>query len=202
MINLSAEIIANGVTYEIRNLSSIEFSGQDRSEPTRPCWGIKSNSGTLEMRDTDDVILSLHKSGILGKSKISIYLNANSRKQLIGGFYVVEAFKQIGEGITTIHFKDELENWQNIQMDKYYYPYLDNKISISTILNTLLGKAGKQLRYANETTGNYLENFLMTCPIIEAGTLWAQMSKICEVGACYIYCDDKGFPNIIYSGGT
>jgi hypothetical protein len=202
MINLSAEIIANGVTYEIRNLSSIEFSGQDRSDTTLPSWGIQSNSGSLEFNDADGEILALHKNGYIVNSKIFIYLNIGNREKQIGSFSISDIKKQTPSFQTTLEFSDVLTSWQNITMPKYYYPYADKDIYAKDIIDTLCERSGVELKYSDEATRTRLSNLRVFIPLLESGSLWSQMTKICELGACYIYCDNEGVPNIHYSGGT
>ena len=80
MTRLSAEINIEGTIYEISdNLINIQFSGQDRSDLTLPSWGIKSNSGSLEMYDTDESIKKASEQGLLANSPVNIYLNVGDR---------------------------------------------------------------------------------------------------------------------------
>lgn len=202
MINLSAEIIANGVTYEIRNLSSIEFSGQDRSDTTLPSWGIQSNSGSLEFNDADGEILVLHKNGHIANAKTNIYLNAGTRNEKLGSFYISDVRKKTQGFQMILDFADTLETWQNITMQKYYYPYADKNIYAKDIIDTLCERSGVELKYSDEATQTRLSTLRVFIPLLESGSLWSQMTKICELCACYIYCDNEGVPNIHYSGGT
>lgn len=202
MVSLSAEIIANGTTYEIRNLSSIEFSGQDRSDPSLPSWGIQSNSGSLELYDADGSILKLHKDGMLANSFVKIYLNAKNRKKQIGGFYINDA-NTLGEQSAKIQldFQDLLPLWQNKQMPRYYYPYKPNIAHLKFILDAICENAGIEIKM-DQKTQTYLENMYIERPNLESASLWSQFNAICEVSFCYIYCDENGIPNIHYSGGT
>lgn len=206
MINLSAEIIANGVTYEIINLSSIEFSGQDRSNPSLPSWGIQSNSGKLQMRDDEKLIHDLKINGSLANSYINVYLKANSRKVELGKFKVSDVYKEPQSEIITLEFADVLPSWQNIQLKKYYYPY-EQKVSVKVIIDTIIARANfvassSIFLYADDATDEWLKNYFIPFPIIDEGSLWSQMSKICEISSCYIYCDEIGMPNIYYGGDT
>lgn len=207
MINLSAEIIANGVTYEIRNLSSIEFSGQDRSNASQPSWGIISNSGSLEMYDLDGIIQNLNKNSMLLNSRINIYLNAPKRREQIGGFYICDYITDRQSLKTTIKFKDTLESWTKKQLPFYIYPYTEDSwkyspVNAVTILGYLRDKANITLEYANESTQNHLANLRIKCPMLSAGSLWNQANKVCELSSCYIFCDNKGSPTIYYNGGA
>lgn len=201
MINLSAEIIANGVTYEIRNLSSIEFSGQDRSDPSLPSWGIQSNSGSLEMYDNDGIIDDLNRKGVLAKAIVDIYLNFGNNSERIGRFYI-DGVKKKGQNLLiNLYFSDSIAGWQDKEMPEYYFPYTNISTTLLDILNALVEKSGIQLHFSGDTE-SWLGSIYISVPKIEQGSLWSQLNKICEVSSCYIYCDKNGEPNIYYGGDT
>lgn len=203
MIRLTAEIYANGNNYIIAdNLTKLSFSGQDRSDTTLPSWGIKSNSGSLEMYDTDEIIERLSNQGLLANSEIKIYLNVKSRKKQIGGFYITDASKDKHTAKTKIGFQDELMSWNQKQMPIYLYLYYPREISAYDILTYIIQKAGVVLEYATQETINILKSIYIAYPIIEKGSLWAQTAKICELSCCYIYCNNNGTPTIHYGGGA
>lgn len=201
MIKLSAEIISNGVAYEIKNLLDISFNGQDRSDAAKPCWGIKSNSGRVEFRDDKNLINELKYNGNLSTSRINIELTVYDRKVSLGDFKVTNAYKNPQGDLTILEFEDYLITWQNVQMKRYYCPY-DQDVSIKDIIDAIISRADEYIEYANFTTENRLKNYYIAFPLIEEGSLWSQMKKICEVSSCYIYCDHRGVPNIYYGGDT
>lgn len=204
MIRISAEIYVDETKYEIanNNLINIDFSGQDRSDTSLPSWGIKSNSGSVEMYDADGTIAKLSREGSLANSPIKIYLNVGERKEQIGGFYVTEASQDRQTMGTKIEFQDILISWNEKQMPKYYYPYYPRNISLKDVLDTLVERSDITLKYSDDFTRIRFSRFYIPYPIIEAGSLWAQMTKICEVSSCYIYCDNEGIPTIHYGGYT
>lgn len=207
MVSLSAEIIASGTTYKIRNLSSIEFSGQDRSDPSLPSWGIQSNSGSLEMYDADGIIITLKKQGILENSKINIYLNVGNRKEQIGVFYVSDYESEKQSPKTTIKFKDGLELWTKKQLPYYVYPYTEDSygytpIFASTLLDELRSKTNINIQYADKNTEDYLSKLQVNRPMLSSGSFWNQVNKICELSSCYICCDNMGVATIYYNGGA
>lgn len=183
-------------------LLSVDFSGQDRSDPYLPSWGIKSNSGTLDMIDTYGVIEDMQRIGVLKNSEISIYLNANSRKHQIGGFYVGNSEKDRRTLKANVKFQDVLLTWDKQQMPEYSYPYYPRTIYLKDILNTIVESSPITLKYAEQMTEERLSSLYIPYPILDEGSLWAQMTKICEVSSCYIYCDNEGIPTIHYGGDT
>ena len=203
MTRLSAEINIEGTIYEISDkLTNIQFSGQDRSDPSLPSWGIKSNSGYLEMYDTDGTIEKLSQQGSLANSAINICLKINDRKEETGEFYIVTANKNKQNLMIKMGFEDILTSWQNIEMPKYHYPYGDKKIYLLNIFNEIVSRSHIKIEFADTQTRARLANIYIPHPILQEGSLWAQMSKICEVSSCYIYCNNKGIPNIHYGRGT
>lgn len=207
MVRLSAEIKVGEQWYEIvDNLISISFSGQDRSDPSLPSWGIKSNSGSLEMYDTDGTIGELSREGHLANSEIRIYLNVSTRKEQIGGFYIINAVKDRQTDKTKIEFQDILMSWQQISAPKYYNFYKDSKenITLANIIDFISEKSAisNVLDNTDNITLSRIESICILHPQIEQGTLWSQMTEICEASSCYIYCDKLGVPTIYYGGDT
>ena len=203
MAKISADIYVDENLYEIsNNLISIRYSGQDRSDTSLPSWGIKSNSGSLEMYDTDGTIERLSNQGLLANSEIKIYLNIDNRKEQIGGFYVVGASKDRQTTKTKIEFQDVLMSWNQKQLSGYYYLYYPRTVYAKDILDAIMQKAGQTLRYADIQTQLHLGNILIPIPTLSSGSLWALANKVCEVSACYIFCDSDRIPTIHYGGGT
>ena len=198
MTRLSAEINIEGTICEISdNLINIQFSGQDRSDPTLPSWGIKSNSGSLEMYDTDESIKKASEQGLLANSPVNIYLNVGDRKEQLGGFYVVGANQDKQTHKTTIEFQDALMSWQQKQMPKYYNFDATKVANINNIISSITS-----LNVSDGNTGSRILSLFINYPQIKEGSLWSQMGKICELGSFYIYCDEYGIPTIHYSGDT
>lgn len=204
MVFLSATItLSNQNKLEIsQNLSNIEFTSRDRRDAQLPSWGIMSNSGTLEARDDNGVLKQYAKDGLLENATIDIYLNVNSRKEHKGKFVITGAEENRQTALVELEFEDVLKSWQSVQMPVYYYPYYPRQIYANDILQYIAESSGFIVNYADEQTENRLKKLYVEFPTLEEGSLWAQMTKICEVGSCYIYSDDNGVPNIYYGGGT
>jgi hypothetical protein len=205
MVRLSAEIDVNGTVYEIsNNLIKISFSGQDRSDTSLPSWGIKSNSGSLEMYDTDGTFEKLSQEGSLANAEIRIYLNiVGTRKVQIGGFYVIGASQNKQTHKTTIEFEDILMSWQQKKQPKYYNFVASEPVTIATIIDAILETHQDiQLNVFDDKTDLRIQNLYIAYREMQEGTVWAQMTKICEASSCYIYCNEEGIPTIYYGGET
>ena len=203
MTKISAEVYVDETIYEISDsLIKIDFSGQDRSDTLLPSWGIKSNSGHLEMYDVDGTIERLSNQGVLANSVIKINLNIGNRTEQIGGFYISGANKDKQTSKVKIDFQDRLMSWENKQLTEYYYLYYPRTVYAKDILDAIVQKAGETLRYDNIQVQLHLANILIPIPTLSSGSLWAMATKICEISACYIFCDSDGTPTIHYGGGT
>jgi hypothetical protein len=137
---------------EIKNseLISVDFSGQDRSDTNLPSWGIKSNSGNLEMFDTYGIIENMRKIGALTNSAINIYLNAGSRQEQIGGFYISNMEKNRQTLKTKINFQDILLSWENIEVRSYLLNEFLEGISSYDFINKILEENDITLVYSRD----------------------------------------------------
>ena len=186
---------------EAEELISIDFSGQSRSDISKPSWGIISNTGQIDFLDYLGVVAQLSKHNFLSGSFINIYLQTPNKKEQIGGFFVDNAMRNEQNQKVQLFFSDVLKSWEEITVGEYFYPYTKNIISIKDVITEIVSKADVELELPYKTR-QYLNTFFVPFPKIEAGSVWAQVSKICEATACYVYCNHKGTPIIKYSRGT
>lgn len=201
-IYLGTDITETEKIYFVRNLLNIEFSGQDRSNPMLPSWGIYSNSGSLEMYDADGDLASLKKEGSLLNSTINIYLVTDTRKEQIGSFIIKKVSEPKQDFIIKIEFSDTLTHWQEIQLPEFYYPYSSTSED-NIFLIDLYKDVARAARVAVSLTTDarvVLEGIYLPVMKLESGSFWAQMNKICEASACYIYCDNQGTPTMYHDG--
>jgi hypothetical protein len=192
-------LIITGIetSFNIKNLISLDFSGQDRSDPKLPCWGLKSNSGHFEFLDNYSFS---HNIKSIVKSPIKFYLNTEKGEEQIGEFYVSNVYKENETLKLNIEFKDILLLWEdrgNINIPSNMF---NSNISMLEVLEYVMNVASISVIY-DENTKQHLSNLIVFHPFAETSSLWSIMNKICEASACYIYCDDKGQINIHYNGG-
>lgn len=204
MTKLTAEIVVGtDITetekiYFVRNLLNIKFSGQERSNPSLPSWGIQSNSGTLEMYDVDGELADLNQDDALFHAPIRIYLKTDKRQEQIGGFVINSISKPNQDLITKIEFSDTLTQWQNISMPQFYYPYSsaeDGRNSLYNLFKEVCQKAKIQISLPSDVE-LWFKSFYAPVLKLDSGSFWAQMNKICEATGCYICCDREGNPQI------
>lgn len=192
-------LVINGVQTFVdvnnRNLISIDFSGQDRSDTSLPSFGIKSNSGYLEMFDTDGIIESMRNLGVLSNSAINIYLNAKDRQDQIGGFYISNIDKNRQTLKTKIDFQDILLSWENIEIRSYPLNEFLEGISSYDFINKILEENDITMVHSRDG-----ERYI-PYPYIEGGSAWAVLTKFCELTGSYICCDKIGMPTMHYNGG-
>lgn len=195
-------VVSLGKTYTIsNNLLSIQFSGQDRSDPYLPSWGIKSNSGVLEMYDTKGEVQHLISEGLIWDPLIEIHFENDYRQERLGGFYIIDASHDKRTQKVKIMFQDELVSWQQKPMPKYTNSYAQ-EIFLGDVLDSITSSAGVSLHYETSAKNFLKTRYKVNFPYIEAGSLWAQVDTICKASSCYVYCDESGTPTIHYGGGT
>lgn len=189
--------ISTSFEIESANLSNVSFTSYDRSDFNVPSWGIKSNSGSLELRDTYGLITPLADIIESNDLRLNFYLKCFSKKEQIGSFVITNMSYNKQNGIGNIEVKDVLYNWEQITLPYMPLKSLLSLYSVATNLNS-----PRVIQPANDETYKHLSNILIKNPYMEEGSVWANWVKICELSGCYIYCNEKGEPTIRYGGGT
>lgn len=186
-------------SYEIQSgeLTNINFSGQDRSESSKPSWGIKSNSGSLEFRDNNGIIKAIKDVATAEDVTLDIYLKSNSKRSQIGSFIINKVNYTSSNKKSIIDFKDILESWDNINI---LFRPLQGKQTLYDFFAFILTK--QLIKIADYTTERRFTNTYISYPYLEECSLWGAVTKFCEITACYVYCDEKGIPTIKYCGGA
>ena len=187
-----------GITTFIKfdeELISVDLGGQSKGETSLPSWGIKSNSGNIELFDAYDVIENMSSKGFLENCCVNLYLHINNTKTQIGHFYITKANKSEQKHQSQLEFQDVLISWQNIQMPKI--PFGKSMTAYDFLLSVM-----KTNRITwDENTETHLKSIVLANPYLNAGSFWEMLNKICEVSMCYIYCNRLGNPIIKSNGG-
>lgn len=178
-------------------LFNLSFTGHDRSDFNIPSWGIKSNSGSLKMRDTYGLLKSLTDIIEQNDIEIGFYLKSLNKTEQIGSFIIKNIFYDRQTNVGNIEYTDILSKWNTIT--SAHIP-LSPKKSLLGVGNNV--GAPKSIYPYDDATYNHLEDILINEPYVELGSVWANWVKICEVSGCYICCNEKGEPIIKYGGGT
>ncbi len=213
-------IVITGIYVDIsidinyRNLISLSRSIQDRSDFKLPSYGIISNTGSLEFNDLDGEIRDYAELGML-TSGLQVVIKINNTlyktSEQIGVFQTETWDYDNYNRTVSVSLKDELEEWQNINVPALrYYQIIKNNIyakPLRDIYNYLLNYTPAKFNMLpasklDRTTINILQNTYIKYPLLEAGTLWESWQKLCEVCQCYIYKNNKNQTVFRYNRGA
>lgn len=205
-----------------RNLISLNRSIAYRGDNKSPSYGIISNTGNLEFNDLDGEIRDYAEQMLLTSDlKVVITLNntlANTHEQ-VGIFETREWNYDNDNRSVSVSLKDDLEEWQDIQVQGFSYdPREPFKIiadgKMSNVYKWLQGQDEngnyrtpekyKMLTFEqlDEKTRTIIESTTIEYPLLENGTLWAQWQKLCQVCGLYIYKNNEGQTVCSYTYGS
>ena len=211
-------LIIKGIYTEIvinidhRNLMSIESSIYDRSDFKLPSFGIISNTGNIEFVDLDGEIRDYAEQLLLEKGlKCEIKLN----NTLVEGASETVSVMETNEWdydndnrIVSVSLKDDLEEWQEINVDLINYDPRKREHKPFKWLYEHLWEITAQ-NYTmlsfddlDDETKNVLQTVYVEYPFLNAGTLWQQWTKLCEVCHLHIYKNNDGVVVCRYNGGN
>lgn len=213
MITLTAEIEINGKVILLNNKRIISISSKifDRSDITRPSYGIISNTGELEFNDFNSEFLNYANQRLLTSDlPVSIFLNNTLYKtnQQIGKFQTRSWNYDNNNKRVSVSLKDDLEEWQDIPIVGISYnPIYNETLPMSYYYGYLYSKTPKkyQMSHFNELdpkTQSILTETKIEYEMLKDGNLWEQWRKICEVCALYIYKKREGKTICTYTYGS
>ena len=187
------------------NLVSINRKIDTRADNRLPSWGIISNIGNLEFNDNNGSLLNYINEQLLDETvRCKMYLNNTVIKGAsvqIAEMIASDWQYNNDNGVVSVSLKDDLEEWQNINIKalnydprkqgatdgypynyKWFYEYLYERTPTKFNMTP----------YAelDEDTKYVLENTWSKYPLLKAGTLWQQWEKICKVCQSYIWKDN------------
>jgi hypothetical protein len=214
MIVLTATITKeNGslINLTSRNSFSIERSIFDRSNFETADWGVISNGGNLKFVDSDGEIKRLAvlrqiKSGML----VNLYLeNTLAKSKSNIGQFLTEKWNYDNDNRqVSVTFKDELEEWQDIVVEKVVYnPFAEKNLSFEWLYNYLFELTPSKydmLKFESldEDTKIILSNRKFEFFILDAKNLWSAWTQFCVACQCHIYKDNNGKTVCKYNGGN
>lgn len=201
--------------FALNNLISLERSIFDRSDTKLPSYGILSNNGNLEFNDTNGAFLAYANAGMLVSGlKVHILLNNTLSKssEQVGVFETDTWDYDNNNRSVSVSLKDDLEEWQDIQVDGFGY---DPREPFKIIANGKMSNIYKWLHkrtpqkyqmldieQLDKETQNILESTIIQYPLLESGTLWEQWTKLCQVCGLYIYKNNEGKTVCTYAYGS
>lgn len=202
MITLTARISISAdieIVVDNRNMISLDRTIMDRSDISKPNWGIIANSGNIEFNDLDGEIKDYIEQQLL-KSDLSVYFEirntlVENKAERVGKFATDKWTYDNNNRVVGVSLKDDLLLWQEIQVSamplrnqmtmKALYDYLEN-LSSGWIFEPL-----------DTPTLAMLTKTVCAYPYLESGSLWSQWNKLCEICGLYIYKNNEN--NIVVS---
>ena len=193
MIELNATIsgINGNLTIQVdrRNKISINCKYASRSDYSRPSCGIISNSGMIQLRDTNGQIEEYaNKKWLKGELPVTITLKDTLAKysQNVAVMKTRNWQYDTDNRIAIVNIKDDLEDWQQIQSSRIP---LRNETTAYEVYQILKNKTPSKYSFENlnKNTEDYLFSIAVMYPFLEEGSLWSQWTKFCEAFGVYIF---------------
>ena len=212
MITLTAEIEINGKVILLNNKRIISISSKifDRSDITRPSYGIISNTGELEFNDFGSEFLNYANQRLLTSDlPVSIFLNNTLYKtnQQIGKFQTRSWSYDNDNRRVSVSLKDDLEEWQDITIGKIEYDVRKSgKVNLETFYDYIYSKTPTKYNMMpfselSPLTQSVLKNTYVNYKMLYSGNLWRQWNKLCQVSQSHIYKTGVGKTTFVYNGG-
>lgn len=193
--------IYTNVNIEIDNSNLLSFSSDiiDTSNMKYPAFGIISNSANMEVLDKDESILDLIAYQVLHSgAEVSVQINNtdSNRSNQLCSMKIRELDYDNANRKVSILLKDNLEEWQDINVEPIYYDPSNPKSEYARYFYDYLYEKTTALGYEfeelDEETKNILDTNLIKYPLLENGTLWDGWDKLCQLCFLYIYANNLG----------
>lgn len=201
------------ISIEIDRNNLIAFNSDifDRGNVQQPSYGIISNSAHLTFSDLNEEAFDLITQQILHSGiKVDVWLNNSdsNTKEPVCLMETRELSYDNDNRIVQLSLKDNLEEWQDINVEsvnydplngepktvQWFYEYLYSKTP--DIYNLL------SFDKLDEKTKEVLSNTKIEYPLLDSGSLWDSWQKLCELCLLHIYVDYNGNTVVKYNGGN
>lgn len=199
------------IDIDSRSLIGISRTITDRSNYELPSFGIISNTGNIEFNDIDGEVLEYAQQQLLkGGLTVEISLNNTVYKnsEHIGTFYTNKWTYDNNNRVVYVSFKDNLEEWQDINIAPIYYDPSNPKPQTAEWFYRELNKQTPSkynmlsFEKLDAETQNVLSGTTIQYPLLESGTLWNSWQKLCELCLLHIFVDNDGNTVTKYNGGN
>ena len=218
MITLTAKIVLEDgteIAVDKRNILSLETSIIDRSDISLPSWGIISNRGSLTFADYDETVRGYADDLRLSdNAKVVVYLTNTITQSVkeIKNFLPSDWDYDSNSRTVSVSLKDDLEEWQNIQIDGFDYDVRNPKKvlqnqSMEDLYKWLYDRTPtkynmKQCDALDNITKEILKTTIIQYPLLKSDKLWAQWNKLCCTCGLYIYKSTQGETTCAYNYGA
>lgn len=192
MITLTARISLTAdieIIVDNRNMISLERTIMDRSDTSKPNWGIIANGGNIEFNDLGGEIKDYIEQQLL-KSDLSVYFEirntlVENKVEQVGKFATDKWTYDNNNKVVSVSLKDDLLLWQEIQVSAMP---LRSQMTMKALYDYLVNlSSGWTFEPLDTQTLAMLTKTVCAYPYLESGSLWSQWNKLCEVCGLYIY---------------
>lgn len=200
-----------GIEVNVQNMISLSRNSTDRSDYRLPNWGIISNTCDIEFKDLNGEILDYIEQDLLVQGlTCNVYINNTLTKQSQKiGVYNSESWNYDSDNrIVSVNLKDDLEEWQNINVEEISYDPRDTtQKNLQFFYEYLYEKTPDKYSMLSfgeldGTTQNILTSTIIRYPLLNSGSLWQQWTKICQVAQAHIFKNNEGKTVFVYNGGN
>ena len=213
MITLTAKIYITDeepLELDYRVLKSLQREEKERSDLKLPSFGIISNHSNTSFKDPYGKIKQLANNlQLIGGQKVEIFLNntLTGGSQKIGELYTDQWNYDPYEGSVNLSLKDNIEEWQNIHVERLNYdPRYPEHKSFKYIYNYLREETPSKFKMLtferlDSKTKEQLENSWLVYPFLEEDNLWREWDKFAVATQCQIF-QQNGITVCRYVGGN
>lgn len=183
---------------DYRSLRSVSHKIIDRGDIELPSYGIMSNSGSFEFKDIDNQIQEYIEERLLrANMQVEFFINNTTTKitQKIGEARTNKWNYNVSNYVVSVSLKDDIEEWQNIQIDKQSYYIYSEITTMLDVYNSLKSITPTKYRFASLSTdvSTYLSNIKLGYTArLESGSLWSAWDKFGKANALHIFKNKQG----------
>ena len=216
MITLAAQIELNDgtlITIGRDNILSLNISSFEKGDIKLPSNGIISNKGNLSFSDYHNEVREYAEKLLINdKSTARVYLynTLTKRSKQVAFLQATEwNYDNINRSVS-VTLKDDLEEWQDIQIEAIDYNPLNPTKVFSTLedlykwLYDRTPSKYKMLTFEelDADTRWILSYSKLTYPLLQSATLWQQWTKMCQATGSYIHKNADERTVFVYRNGV
>ena len=200
--------------------SLIDVSGKitDRSDISTFSFGVVSNGSDINFRDIYDSGNSrwvfdylAEKKALIEGITIHLYIlnTLTKNSEMVGEFKTDEWDYDSETRQVSVSFKDELEEWQDIEVEAEYPDptNYNNSKNLEYFYNKLYnitkakGYNISKFDDLDPATKTRIKNLWVNVAILKSGNLWGQWNKFCAFAQCHLL-KVKDDIKLFYTGGN
>ena len=183
---------------DYRSLRNVSHKIIDRSDITMPSYGIMSNSGSFEFKDIDKEVKEYAEERLFRANMLVEFFISNTatqKTQKIGEAVTSKWNYDNNNYVVSVSLKDDIENWQDIQIDMQAYYLDENMQTMLDVYNSLKAITPNDYVFAELSTAT--KTYLQSISIgenayIESGSLWSAWDKFGKANGLHIYKNKQG----------